>query len=126
MKTPFSGEVTLHPSVRKTEGDVIYFNKAKLASTNRVTVSNGDATELMEKAIEHGGDRKLNISGKDMGLTNYHTVEETKALRKKHTVVCLEGWRGGLYLAFVTAETAVKGKGKARKKVIVDKNAITF
>jgi glycosyltransferase A (GT-A) superfamily protein (DUF2064 family) len=124
MKTPFSGDVTLHPAVHKTEGDVIYFNKATKASTNRVTVGDGDAAELMAKSIEHGKGRKLNISGKDIGLTNYHTVEEAKALLKKHNVVCLEGWRGGLYLSFEAAEAVAKGK--ASKKVKADKNAITF
>ena len=126
MKIPFSGDVTLLASVHETRGKVVYFNKATKASDNRVMVSNGDAAELMEKAIEHGGDRKLNISGKDMGLTNYHTVGETKALLKKHDVMCFKGSRGSVYLAFVTAETAAKGKSKATKKVKANKDAITF
>ena len=122
----FSGVVTLFPGVRKNGGeDALYFNKAVGTSTNRTEVVDGNCDALMEKAIEHGGDRLLNISGKDIGTSNYHTVEEATALSKKHQVLCFNGSRGSVYLSFRPA--AVKpAKAAKGKKVIVDKNAITF
>ncbi len=124
MKNLFSGDITLVPSTHKVEGDVIFFNKATKAATNRTLVIAGDATELVANAVKHGGDRKLNVSGKDIGKSNYHTADELADLAKKHQVLALEGYRGSVYLAFQAApEKATQSKGK---KVAADKNAITF
>ena len=126
MKNNFSGNITLVPGVRKNDGaEVLYFNKATAAATNRTEVIDGDCSAVVEKALEHGGERLLNISGKDIGAPNYHTVEEATTLSKKHQAMAFEGSRGSVYLSFRPA--AVKpAKAAKGKKVIVDKNAITF